>query len=232
LADILLELDKVEKSLKELNRYAIKYLTKLIKKYGAQYPRKTKISVFKEIKVRELTAKEHEICYDKTSGYIGYGVKGELVLHCSSYDKLIVVTDEGKYRMIAPPEKFYAGKTLHYCSRFDRDKVMTIIYTDGMFTYMKRFSFGGTILDREYNCAGTDATVHLYSDSDVDQVYVKYSPAKSQRIHQQLFSPSQVPVKGVKARGNQMTGKKIARMSATKPRWWDDESDHPKGVLI
>ena len=232
LEDILAELAKVEKHLKKLDRYAITFLRGLIKKYAASYPRRTKIETFKDIAVRELTAKELEIFYDKESGYVGHAVKGESVMHCSSYDKLIVVSDDGKYRLMTPPEKFYVGKILHYCSRFDRDKVMTTIYTDEMFTYMKRFAFGGTIMNRDYNCAAAGAKIHHYSDKDVDQVFVKYAPAKAQRIHQQVFSPSQVPVKGVKARGNQMTGKKIAKMSTSKPRWWNDDAEDPKGVLL
>ncbi len=232
LEDILAELDKVEKNLKSLNRYAISYLNRLIKKYGAKYPRRTKMTVFKEIAVRELTAKEIELFYDKETGYLGSAVAGESVIHCSSYDKVIIVSDDGKYRLMPPPEKYYVGKILHYCSRFDRDKVMTVIYTDEMFTYMKRFAFGGTIMNRDYNCASRGGKIHVFSDSDVDDVYVKYSPAKAQRIHQQVFSPSQVPVKGVKARGNQMTGKKISRLSLSKPRGWGDGDGDPKGVLL
>lgn len=232
LEDILAELAKVEKHLKKLDKYAIAFLRGLIKKYAASYPRRTKIETFKDIAVRELTAKELEIFYDKETGYVGHAVKGESVMHCSSYDKLIIVSDDGKYRLVTPPEKYYVGKILHYCGRFDRDKVMTTIYTDEMFTYMKRFAFGGTIMNRDYNCAAAGAKVYLFSDKDVDEVFVKYAAAKAQRIHQQVFSPSQVPVKGVKARGNQMTGKKISKMSTTKPRWWDKDSGHPKGVML
>lgn len=232
LEDIMQELGKVEKNLQSLDRYAVSYLSGLVKKYGAVYARKTRIEVFKDIAVRELTAKELEIFHDKESGYIGHAIKGESLLQCSSYDKLIVVSDDGRYRMIAPPEKLYVGKELHYCARFDRDRVMTIIYTEDLFTYMKRFSFGGTILNKEYNCAAPGAKVHLFADRDVEQVFVKYAPSKGQRIHQQSFSPMQVPVKGVKARGNQMTGKKIVKTSISKPRWWDDEAGHPKGVLM
>lgn len=232
IGDILDGLQKVEKDLANLDRYAVRYLTALVKQYGPVYPRRTRITVFKEIAVRELTAKELEICYDRETGYIGFGVKGDTILQCSSYDKLIIVSDDGKYRLVVPPEKIYVGRDLHYCSRFDRDRVMTVIYTDESFTYMKRFAFGGTIMNKEYNCAAPGAKIHFFSDTDVAEVYVKYAAAKAQRIHQQIFSPSQVPVKGVKARGNQMTGKSISKLSVSKPRWWNDDEAHPKGVLL
>ena len=39
-------------------------------------------------------------------------------------------------------------------------------------------------------------------------------------------------VKGVNARGVQMTAKPIARLSAEKPRGWQDEQNGPNGRLI
>ena len=62
-----------------------------------------------------------------------------------------------------------------------------------------------------------------------------------QRIHQQLFDlgdpdpDSEKPglaVRGASSRGNQMTSKAIARLSATKPAWWDDGEETAKGVLL
>ena len=64
-----------------------------------------------------------------------------------------------------------------------------------------------------------------------DGIYVKYKPAKAQRIHQQMFVPSEVLEKGVGAKGIQMTSKDIARISSKKPSWWDDTESSPKGLL-
>jgi len=42
-----------------------------------------------------------------------------------------------------------------------------------------------------------------------------------------------VVVKGVSARGRQMTSKPVARLSVDKPRGWDEANeDSPKGVLL
>ena len=71
----------------------------------------------------------------------------------------------------------------------------------------------------------------LLEEGVPDAVFVKYKPAKSQRIHQQMFTPAEVLVKGVKARGIQMTSKDIARITTKKPSWWDDNDTPPKGVL-
>jgi len=61
---------------------------------------------------------------------------------------------------------------------------------------------------------------------------VKFKPAKGQKIHQQMFDPKEVTVRGSSARGIQMTTKPIARCSANKGSWWDDSEAPSKGVLL
>ena len=70
-----------------------------------------------------------------------------------------------------------------------------------------------------------------FSDGDPVELFVKYKPAKNQRIHQQLFNPREAEVKGVKARGVQMTSKSVSRITSTRPRDWEAEAG-PKGQLL
>ena len=232
--DIVKELETVEKSLARPVSYATRYLNGLLKQYGDAHPRKTRIKKFDAVEVRELTAHEIELKYDAETGYIGSAINGETLLHCSSLDKIVVAWQDGRYKVVPPPEKMFVDDTMLYCKKADRDRVMTVIYTseDYGFTYIKRFSFGGWILNREYRFAPEDSFVHLFEDEKVEQIHVKYKKAKGQRIHQQVFYPETVAVKGVKARGNQMTAKKIARLSVPQPKWWDDDGKPPRGILI
>ncbi len=232
---ILEELAQVEKHLKRLTPYVIRYLKQLLKTYSAEYGRRTEVTTFKNIEVRELTATELKIRFDSERGYVGHAVDGDVLFECSSYDKVIVVSKDGRYRVMAPPEKLYVDGDLMYCAKADRERVYTIIYTehDYGFTYMKRFTTGGFILDKEYRCASEGSEVLVFEDTNPTEVYVKYKPAKGQRIHQQVFHPADIPVKGAKARGNQMTAKPIARVSITKPRWWKDaDDDGQRGRLL
>ena len=64
-----------------------------------------------------------------------------------------------------------------------------------------------------------------------ETLYVKYKPAKGLRILQQQFTPEQVLIKGLKAKGKQMASKSIARIEATQGRWWDKGVRSPKGIL-
>ncbi|MCA1808212.1 MAG: DNA topoisomerase IV subunit A [Lentisphaerae bacterium] len=229
---ILLELRQVEKNLGGLQAYAIRYLKRLLTEYGEPHGRCTRITGFGTIEVRELTARELEIFYDRQSGYFGYDVKGESVLHCSPYDKLIYVWDDCRYKVLQPPAKLFVGDRLLYLAKYDRECLVTLIYTMDHFTYVKRFSFGGVIMEKDYRCAPETSRSLLFADQPVDDVYLKYAPAKGQKIHQQLFALGRIAVKSVKAQGIRLTAKKIARLATDRPRWWNDDTAPPAGLML
>jgi topoisomerase-4 subunit A len=231
---ILKELEQVEKHLKQLKRYVVRYLQNLLKKYGKDYSRKTEITTFRDIEVRELTASELKICSDSDRGYIGHAVNGDTLFACSSYDRVVAFSQDGRYWVMNPPERFFVVGGLQLARRWERDTVYTLVYTDedSGLTYIKRFSTGGAILDKEYWCGQEGCKVLILEDQDVDEIYVKYKPAKGQRIHQQVFSAKSIAIKGAKAKGNQMTAKRIARIATSKPRWWDDEDAGPSGKVL
>ncbi len=233
---ILREEAEVESNIKSLKSYAVRYLKALIKKYRDKYPRCTTIQngAFQQIEVRALTATELTIRYDKENGYIGSDVRGgEELFKCSSLDRVIVVWLDGRYRMMPPPDKFFVDKTMLYCKIFSKEILFTAVYTEPHygFTYIKRFKFSGCIQNKDYRLAPENSKIILLEEGTPDGIYVKYKPAKAQRIHQQMFVPSEVLEKGVGAKGIQMTSKDIARISSKKPSWWDDTESSPKGLL-
>lgn len=228
LEQILLDLEQVDKHLANLTRYTVSYIQKMRKKYAEEFARRTVISdgAFKAIEKRQLTANELTICLDSEGGYLGHAVKGEEQFACSSLDKLILVWKDGRYKSVTPEEKLFVGQDLLYAAVFDRQRVMTAVYTLGPVTYFKRFKFGGAILNKEYNLAPEACEVLLFDDTDPEQLFVKYKPAKHQRIGQQVFAMGNVPVKSAKARGNQMTVKSIKYVRTSKPRGWSDDQTH------
>ncbi len=229
---ILKDLAKVEKDLKRLVPYAVKYLKGLLKEIGDSAPRRTVIESFETVEVRELTADELTLSYDKEKGYLGYSIEGEPLFSCSSYDKVVAVQGDGRYRVMPPPEKQFVDKDLVYADVASRDKVFTLVYTNGGITYMKRFQFGGAIQNREYRCAPEDSKILIFEEGTVDAIYVKYAKAKRQRITQQIFKTADLPVRTPKAKGLQMTVKKIKWIGTAKPRGWQDSKDNPDGALI
>jgi topoisomerase-4 subunit A len=232
--DIARELEQVKKDLSNTRAFAVRYLQGLLKTHADKYPRRTEVVVFDKVEVRELTSTELTLRYDRAGGYLGHAVEGDEMMACSSLDRILLAWNDGRYKVVPPPEKLFVGQGLLVCDRYDRDKQYTTVFTqrDFGFSYMKRFTFGGIILNKEYLFTMPQADVLLLADDDPSEIYLKYKPAKGQRIHQQVFHPREMPVKGVKAQGNQMTAKGIARISASRPKWWDEDSDAPKGRAL
>lgn len=234
--DILIALDEVEKNLKRMVDYTVDYLNALHKKYAKEYPRLTQIEEngFQKIEVRKLTASELKIRHDAANGYLGHAMKeGDEILECSSLDKIIVVWKDGRYMMMPPPEKMFVDKDMLYAGKFDRDKEFLMAYTHKQTSYIKRFTFGGAIQNKEYSlCPEGKTKVILFEEGAPEHVFVKFAPMKNQRVHQQLLKVETYTVKGAKAKGNQITMKKIQNIGIKKPRNWDDESDlDPNAVL-
>jgi topoisomerase-4 subunit A len=204
-----LELKEVERHLKTLTNYAIDYLQRLIGKYNKQYKRKTQLTTAEEIDVRELTANELAIAYDQERGFLGHQVKGEAAFRCSPLDRLLLVWDNGRYQMIPPPDKLFVDKNLTYFGIFDRDKVFTLVYSTSKATFIKRFAFGGAIMNRDYQCAQDNARIKLLTDRPITEIRLKYRHAKGARTDEQSFGASDFPVRGPKTRGNQVTKRTV-----------------------
>ena len=231
IADILKELVEVEKNLKGLKSYAIRYLKAIIKKYKQDFPRRTQIKTFQALDVRKLTSNELTINLDTDKGFLGHGVKGEELVKCSSLDKLLIVKNDGAFIVMPPPETYYVDDNLVWCGLYQRDLVFTAVYTEWGVSYIKRFKIGGTIMNRDYAFIPEKAKLIFCSHGTPEKLYVKYKPAKGLRILQQQFTPEQVLIKGVKAKGKQMASKNIGRIESTQGRWWDKSIRSPKGIL-
>jgi topoisomerase-4 subunit A len=208
-----LELKEVERHLKTLTNYAIDYLQRLIGKYNKPYKRKTQLTTAEEIDVRELTANELAIAYDQERGFLGHQVKGEAAFRCSPLDRLLLVWDNGRYQMIPPPDKLFVDKNLTHFGIFERDKVFTLVYSTAKATFVKRFAFGGAIMNRDYQCAQDNARIRLLTDRPITEIRLKYRHAKGARTDEQSFGASDFPVRGPKTRGNQVTKRTVTSVT-------------------
>ena len=238
---IMAEEAEVKDHLAHLKAFTVKYLKNLVKQYAKKYPRCTKIAdaPFKEVDVRAITASELTIRHDKDAHFVGCALKnGDEIFKCSSLDKLLFVWKDGRYKVMPVPEKQFVDKDLLDVFVFnpetDRDKVFTCVYEEPLygFAYVKRFTFGGMINNKEYRLAPEKGKILFFTEGSPDNLYVKFKPAKNQRIHQQSFDMNQVALRGAGAKGLQMTTKAIARISPAKGSWWDDGETESKGVLM
>ncbi len=218
-------LAETRKNLKNLTKYVIGHLEALLAKYGPLYPRLTKSSRYDEVDAKEVAFKAFKVAYDRESGYIGYKVSGEeFNVECTKFDKLILVFKDGHYQVVELPEKFFVGPDLVYCGLPERERVFTCAYTNREATYLKRFTFGGTILNKVYHCIPPKSRVLFFEPDTPPELYIRYKPAPYQKINQQTCKPSEVEVKGPKTRGRQISIKDVSSVTSQPTRGWDPEA--------
>lgn len=223
------DLAETRKNLKGLTKYVISHLEALIEKYGPLYPRLTKSSRYDEVDAKEVAFKAFKVAYDRESGYVGYKVSGEeFRVECTKFDKLLLVFKDGHYKVTELPEKLFVGPDLYYCGLPERDRVFTLVYTNREATYLKRFTFGGTILNRDYNCIPEKSRILFFEPDTPKEIYIRYKAAPYQKINQQTCDPNEVEIKGAKTRGRQLSIKEVAAVNSKPPRGWDAEAPTTK----
>jgi topoisomerase-4 subunit A len=223
------ELEQTRKHLKSLNKYVIGRLTALLEKYGPLYPRLTRSSRHDEIDAHEVAFKSFKVAYDCETGYVGYKVAGdEFKIDCTKFDKLLLLFKDGHYQVIELPEKLFIGPDLIYCAVPDRESVFTLAYSDREATYLKRFTFGGFILDKEYQCIPPKSKILFFEPGTPAELYIRYKPAPYQKINQQTCNPSEVEVKSAKTLGRQLSIKEVAAINSKPSRGWDPQETTTK----
>ena len=215
MAKIVAELKEVEKHLEELVDYAIAYLQRLIDTYKKEYKRRTKIAgEIEEIDVRKLTANELAIVHDKEKGFLGYEVKGDAAFRCSPLDRILVVWADGRYQVMPPPEKLFVDQNVLYFGLFDREKVFTAIYQTAKAAFLKRFTFGGAIMNRDYNLAQDKSKVVFFTNKPVKELHLKFRKTKGARILEENIAAADFPVRSAKSKGNQVAKRTISSITA------------------
>jgi topoisomerase-4 subunit A len=219
------ELEQTRKHLKNVTKYAIGHLEGLLEKYGPLYPRLTRSSRYDEVDAKEVAFKAFKVAYDRESGYLGHKVSGdEFKVECTKFDKIIFVLKDGHYKVIELPEKMFVGPDLFYCAVPERDRIFTLVYTNRDATYLKRFTFGGTILDKEYFCIPPKSRILFFEPDTPAELFIRYKAAPYQKVNQQTCKPEEIAVKGVKSRGNQLSIKEVAAVNSKPPRNWEPDA--------
>jgi topoisomerase-4 subunit A len=228
------DLEQTRKNLKNLTRYAIAHLEALLEKYGPQYPRlTTKSARHDEIDAKEVAFKAFKVSYDRESGYVGYKVNGEeFKVECTKFDKLLFVFKDGTYKVSELPEKFFVGPELFYCGFPERERVFTCAYTNRQASYLKRFKFGGTIMNKVYSCIPEKSRLLFFAPDTPKMLYIRYKPAPHQKISQQTCDPADIEIKGPKTRGRQISIKDISSVTSEPTRGWDEQATTTKLMFV
>lgn len=206
-------LQDVEKSLKNVKKYAIEHLKKLLEKYGESYPRKTRIKAIEEIDRRSIETKEIKVGVDLQTGFVGTKVSGPLHFTCTNFDKLLIFDTDGTYKAINIPEKQYIEK-LAWVGVADKKTVMNVIFKHPLthLAFAKRFIVEKFILDKPYRYFDEKMELlHISADPDL-VVEIQFAPQANQKIKKSDFAFKDILVKGAQTRGNRVATQKVKKV--------------------
>ncbi len=207
-------LQGVEKDLKNVKKYTIAYLKKLIEKYGKEYPRKTRIKSIEEIDRRAIETKQIKVSYDPKTGFVGTKVSGTTQFTCTNFDKLLILFKDGTYKATNIPEKQYIENAA-WVGVADKKTVINVIYnnTETKQSWAKRFIVDKFILDKTYRYLDENTALH-YISSDIDPtVELQFVPKARQKLSKLSYPFKDVLIKGASARGIRIANQEVKKTS-------------------
>jgi topoisomerase-4 subunit A len=215
------ELARVEKDLKNIKQFTIKYLKGLISAYKDAYTRKTKIGEIQELDKRAIATKELKIGVDLKSGFVGTKVTGTETIEGTNFDKLLVLYQDGSYRVTNIPEKDYvhvSNNKAVFVGLADKQTVFNVAYKDlkSHTCFAKRFIVKQFILDKEYRYFEEGMGLEYLSTVKEPTLEVQFIPKIKQKISKITFPFSKVMVKGVAAKGVKVSSRGVKKLKAVK----------------
>lgn len=207
-------LREVEKNLKNVKKFTIDYLKRLIEKYGKDYPRKTRIKAIEEIDKRAIETKKIKIGFDPATGFFGTKVSGPVKLECTNFDKVILFYKNGTYQVVNIPEKQYAEKVA-WVAIADKKTIMNVLYRNketGQ-AWAKRFIVEQFILEKSYHYIDDLGELLYISDDPKATVEVQFVPQANQKLKKILYPFKDTLVKGAQARGIRVANQKVKKVT-------------------
>lgn len=193
----------VEKDLKNVKKFTINYLKKLIDKYGKNYPRKTRIKAIEEIDRRAIETKQIKVGYDPKTAFVGTKVSGPTQLTCTNFDKLLILFKDGTYKATNIPDKQYVEGAV-WVGVADKTTVINVIYknTETKQAWAKRFIVEKFILDKIYRYLDENAKLEYISSEVEPELEIVFAPKKGKQKGSKLtYAMKEVLVKGAQTRG-------------------------------
>jgi topoisomerase-4 subunit A len=212
---------QIAKDLKGIKRFAIKYINGLLKKYGSNFPRRTRIKQIKQLDRKKIATISASVGFDPSTGYIGTKVKGELSFQCTNFDKLLLMYQNGTYRVINIPEKEYVQSDKNrivYAGIADKETVLRVVYKDSKTNqcFGKRFIIKSFIMDREYRFFDQGSKLEYISTKPDAVLELAFKPKPKQKSKSAIVQIDDIIVKGVSAKGIRLSPKEVRKVKQVK----------------
>ncbi|MCF0168567.1 MAG: DNA gyrase/topoisomerase IV subunit A, partial [Bacteroidales bacterium] len=259
LANIETKIEKVKYNIEHITEYAIEHFKTLKKKYGAKYPRHTRIEEFEDIQVQTVAATNAKLYANRADGFVGTDAKkidgAEYICDCSDIDAVIAFMKNGDYIVTDVKDKAFIGKDIIHVAIFkkgDERTVYNAIYRDGKdgIYYAKRFAITGITKNKLYNLTiGTAGSTVIWftanANGEAETVRVQLRPRPKLKKLIDFYDFSALGVKGRASRGNVVSRNPVQRITLKskgvstiggKPIWFDNDinrlNDAQRGLYL
>lgn len=208
------DMERLRYDIKHINAYTIRWFEHLVERYGAKFPRRTKLANFGSIEVTKVAELDSKLYINREDGFVGTGLKdSEFVCNCTSIDDIVVIFRSGKYQVMKVEDKRFVGtEEVIYVGRYlknDDRTVYNLIYRDGATrtSYIKRCTLTSLIRDKVYDLTrSSEKSKILYltvnGNGEAEKVAIKLKmQSRKQRLFEFERDFSAVPIKGKSAVG-------------------------------
>ena len=208
-----------EKKLKDIVGFTISYLDDLLKKYGRQYPRKTVLETFTEVKARKVALSNLTVGYHRETGLLGYHVKTDcdISIPCSEYDKILLIHRDGRYKAIKVPDKVFVDHDICWSGKVTGKIVFNLLYRDGTqgLSFVKRFMTPKFIMDKEYRLfpVHKKSWVQFLQTGEGVRLRIDFIPTKRSKVNSQRLEFDEFLIKGAGAIGKRLSTRTVRRIS-------------------
>jgi topoisomerase-4 subunit A len=210
---------EVKTKLKDIVGYTIEYIDGLLKKYGKNYPRKTVIDTFTEVKARKVALSNLSVGYHRETGLLGYQVKTdcEMTVPCSEYDKILLIYKDGRYKAVKVLEKVFVDHDIYWVGKVEGKTIFSLLYRDGSkkFTFVKRFKTPKFIMDKEYRLfpANKKSWIQFLQTGEGVRARIDFVPTQRSKINSQRLEFDEYLIKGAGALGKRLSTRTVRRIS-------------------
>ena len=253
------QMQQILYDLDHLTDYTIEYFKNLKKKYGAAFPRRTRLEEFETIQAQTVVVANSKLYCSREEGFVGTDPKKmgnpEYMCDCSDIDDIIVFMRNGDYIVNTVKDKDFVGADIIYAGVFkkgDERTIYNVIYRDGKTGpyYVKRFAVKGITRGKMYNLAQgkSGSRVEWFTangNGEAETVRVNFRNRPGIRKTSDTYDFATLAIKGRASRGNLLTRNPIQRIQLKsqgvstiggKEIWYDEDiqrlNDAGRGISL
>lgn len=221
------ELSAINKNIKNITEYCIDYFQDLLKKYGQNFARRTRITSFTKVNVSKLVSADQKVYINYKEGFIGTSLKkDDFLFECTRLDEIIAFCQDGSFQVSKISDKTFYGKNIVFAQVFRKGSenlIWNALYRDGKNgpVLAKKFQLLTATKDKQYFLSKDHKNTKLLYISNADiseseEVSIKLRKKDGVKESDLTLDFGGIGLKTRSAKGVQITAASVTSVSLTK----------------